>query len=314
MVKKKRTLKKSNARINKKYTFKCNNSDILNQLLTNFGFREETGNKIVDFSMWNTYISGDIKSKYKCINKKLVDPIDNKHIFYTIMKKYNLDNHTPKTYLVSELISDILERDKLYFLKYIHGAGGRSVYPVKTMDDIHRIVREDKLNYILQEEVPNMYLYKDKYKTTMRNYVLVSDKGIYFYNEGYVYIYKTKYDKENLDNSIHNNIFTQCDYEPLSKQYYYPEILPKLCEISSQLLHRYFRDIPLKDSYIILGIDFIIDKTYKPYLIEINGLPNLSSSCGEGSVKKQMIQDFVNLYVLPKVIGKRYKRGGWIKI
>ena len=62
MVKKKRTLKKSNARINKKYTFKCNNSDILNQLLTNFGFREETGNKIVDFSMWNTYISGDIKS------------------------------------------------------------------------------------------------------------------------------------------------------------------------------------------------------------------------------------------------------------
>ena len=63
MVKKKRTLKKSNARTNKKYTFKCNNSDILNQLLINLGFLEETGNKIVDFSMWNTYISGDIKSK-----------------------------------------------------------------------------------------------------------------------------------------------------------------------------------------------------------------------------------------------------------
>ena len=114
----------------------------------------------------------------------------------------------------------------------------------------------------------------------MRNYVLVSDKGIYFYNEGYVYIYKDEYNRYNLQNRIHNAIFTSCNYEPLSKQYYHQEILPKLCEISSQLLHRYFRDIPLKDlCYIILGIDFIIDKNYKPYLIEINGLPNLGNLC-----------------------------------
>ena len=48
-------------------------------------------------------------------------------------------------------------------------------------------------------------------------------------------------------------------------------------------------------------------------MIEVNAFPNLSK-VGEVSVKIKMLNDFVNLYVLPKVKGKRPKRGGWIKI
>ena len=306
----------------KVYSFNCNRSDIIKELLINLGFIEEKTKK-VDFSMWSGLHEPEPSpAKIKLIEKKYINNIDNKREFFKIMEQYKLTEYIPETYpYLSEVLPDMLDENKLYFLKYIHGSGGKDVYPVKTMDDINKIVKEDTSNYkidkqyfILQEEVPNMYLHKNNYKTTMRNYVLVCDKGIYFYNEGYVYIYTTKYDKKNLDNSIHNVIFTHCDYEPLSKQYYYQKILPELCKICSQLLHNYFRDIDLKDRYIILGIDFILDKNYKPFIIEINGFPNLSSSCGEGSVKRKMINDFINLYVLPKVKNKRVKMGGWIKI
>jgi len=321
MVNRKRTKKRSKNKRSKKkdatiYTFKCNLSDILTDLLTKLGFTEVKDDASVDFSMWDTYYAKDVESIIKVIERrKYINDIDNKREFFNKMKQYNLCEYIPKTYsYLSEVSPDMLVKDKIYFLKDIHGSGGKDVYPVKTIDDIHKIVKGNKSNYLLQEEVPDMYLHKGNYKTTMRNYVLVCDKGIYFYNEGYVYIYKNKYDKENLDNSIHNNIFTQCDYEPLSEQYYYQKILPNLCKICSQLLHKYFKDIPLKNRYIILGVDFILDQKYNPFIIEINGFPNLFSSCGEGSVKNQMINDFINLYVLPKVMGKQSKRGGWIKI
>lgn len=316
MVERKRKRKIKKTKKNDKiYTFKCNGSNIIKELLTKLGFNEEKEDNRVDFSFWDTYYANDIESKIKTIDIKYIDNLSNKREFFNIIQKYNLNEYIPKTYPnVFELTSDMLDIDKIYFLKYIHGSGGRDVYPVKTMDDIDHIVQYDKKDCILQEEVPNMYLHEGNYKTTMRNYVLVCDKGIYFYNDGYVYIYKNKYDKDNLDNSIHNDIFTQCDYEPLSKQYYYQKILPVLCKISSEILNNYFKDIDLKDRYIILGVDFILDKNYNPFIIEINGFPNLYSSCGEGSVKRQMINDFINLYVLPKVKNKRVKKGGWIKI
>jgi len=313
---KKRTKKKSKKSKNDKiYTFKSNRSDILKELLTKLGFTEEKNDKNVDFSMWDSYKVKDIESKIKLLEKKYINNIDNKREFFKTMEQYKLTEYIPKTYpYLSGVSSDMLDKDKIYFLKGIHGSGGKDVYPIKTMNDIHKIVKENKSNFLLQEEVPDMYLHEGNYKTTMRNYVLVCDKGIYFYNEGYVYIYTAKYDKKNLDNNIHNNIFTHCEYERLSKQYYYQKILPSLCKICSRLLHNYLKDIPLKDRYIILGIDFILDKKYNPFIIEINGFPNLYSSCGQGDVKRQMLNDFVNLYVLPKVKGKRSKRGGWIKI
>ena len=321
MVARKKTKKKSRKKNSKIYSFKCNRSDILKELLTKLGFIEEKNYKKVDFSMWDTYYAKDVESIIKVLEKNYINDIDNKRGFFNTMKQYNLSEYIPKTYpYLSEVSPDMLDKDKIYFLKGIHGSGGKDVYPIKTMDDIQKIVKENKSNYLLQEEVPDMYLHGGNYKTTMRNYVLVCDKGIYFYNDGYVYIYTAKYDKNTTDCDVHNTGSvcqyngTNCKYEPLSEQYYYQKILPSLCKICSQLLHKYFKDTPLKNRYIVLGIDFILDQKYNPFIIEINGFPNLYSSCGEGSVKKQMIQDFITLYILPKVIGKRSKRGGWIKI
>tara|TARA_B100001094_G_scaffold61423_1_gene57164 strand:+ start:3351 stop:4301 length:951 start_codon:yes stop_codon:yes gene_type:complete len=316
MVNKKKTKKKRQ----KIKTYKINQSSILKEILDRENFKEELAHKKVDFSAWDTYQASDILADIKFIKKEYLYDIDNKREFYMNMREYDLTEHTPITYpYLSQVSSNMFDKEKIYFLKNIHGSGGKDVFPVKTLEQIDSIVgSEDKDNFILQEEVPNMYLHNGS-KTTMRNYALVCDKGIYFYKEGYVYIYTAKHDRNTTDNQVHNTCSVgqydgkNCRYEKLSKQHYYKKIIHPLCDITSKLLHRYFKDITFKNRYIILGLDFIIDKNYKPYIIEVNAFPNLSK-VGEVYVKKKMLGDFVNLYVLPKVNNKRSKKGGWIKI
>ena len=182
---------------------------------------------------------------------------------------------------------------------------------VKCMNDIYNIVDGPLDNYLLQEEVPNMYLHNGS-KTTMRNYVLLCESGVYFYKEGYVYLYSNKYDRNSLNMKIHNDIFN-VNYDNLSKQHYYHKILPQLCHICSSILNPFLKEIPCNNQYILLGIDFIIDNDYKPYIIEINGFPCLDKH-GMVDVKYNMLNDFIKMYVLPKVSGSKPKLGGWLKI
>ena len=57
-----------------------------------------------------------------------------------------------------------------------------------------------------------------------------------------------------------------------------------------------------------------MDKDYKPYLIEINQMPNLYITDGESYIKKNMLNDFIKFYVLPKLTDKEHEIGGWLKI
>ena len=295
-----------------RYTFKCNNSSILKELLLRYGFKEELTDQCVDFSAWDTYKVANINSSIQFIDRKYVSPIDNKRSFYDIIKKYDLQEHIPITFpYVNDINDSMLDISKLYFLKSIHGSGGKDVYPVKCMTDIHNIVKGPLDNYLLQEEVPNMYLHNGC-KTTMRNYVVLCESGVYLYKDGYVYLYPNKYDRNDLDMKIHNDIFN-VNYDNLSNQPYYYKIFPKLCHICSSILNPYLKEIPCYNQYIILGIDFIIDNDYKPYIIEINGFPCLAKS-GVIEVKYNMLNDFITMYVLPKVSGSKPKLGGWIKI
>ena len=83
--------------------------------------------------------------------------------------------------------------------------------------------------------------------------------------------------------------------------------------VCSSILNPYLKEIPCHNKYIILGIDFIIDNDHKPYIIEINGFPNLYST-GMVDVKYNMLNDFIKMYVLPKISGNKQRLGGWLKI
>jgi hypothetical protein len=157
----------------KKLTFKCNNSSFLKKILIDQRFKEINKNEstCVDFSMWDTYFSGNICSTIKLLERNYVKPIDDKRMFYLLGEKYNLLNNIPKTFTdITNLTDEMLDPSKIYFLKSVYGSAGKDVYPVKTMDHVYNIVKGSLDNYILQEEVPNMYLHKGK-KTSMRIFV-----------------------------------------------------------------------------------------------------------------------------------------------
>jgi hypothetical protein len=302
-------------------TFKCNYAKAdLNKFFKEYGFRDPKEGESIDFSLWDTYKNKPIDSKIILNDYKYIFNLDSKRQLYNNIEKLKLLQYIPKTFpYVSELTDDMLDDNKIYFLKLISGSGGKDVHAIKSMKEIYTIIskkqpehKKNINNYLLQEEVPNMYLHNG-YKTGMRNYILVCDTGIYFYKEGYIHIYEKIYNNKELDNSVHNDLFN-CKYENLSNQSYYKIILPQLYHICSELLTPYFKNISFNNKYFILGIDFIIDTDYKPYLIEINGHPNLAFDCGLLSVKKDMLNDFIKFYVLPKLTNKKPEIGGWVKI
>ncbi len=291
-------------------TFHCNRSKLLSDILKERGFIQIDcrSHRPSDISLWDPYKTCEIQSRVRCIDRKVLNPLDNKRDMYLKLQKMGRTSFLPPTFpYASQLSSTDLDPRKLYFLKMIHGAGGKDVHPVKTLRDIRKIVSGSLENYIVQEEVPNMMLH-DGCKTTMRMYVCIADGRVYLYDDGYVYLYKVKYDRDRLDLTIHNDIFN-VRYEPFSQQPYYDAVLPKLRSICKQTVTPFLRG-PKKDRFRILGIDFILDESLKPYLIEVNSYPNLNYD-GCIVVKKQMVYDFVTMYVLPKLQKTPIKRGGW---
>ena len=290
-------------------TFNCNRSNILCDILSKYQCKNCKNASHVDFSMWDTYKHQNISSNVSCIPRKYINLIDNKRTFYNYICSLNLQKYIPTTFpYLSQVTHSDLNPSSLYFLKEINGSGGKDVFPVKTMSDIHNLVKGPFDNYLLQEEVPNMYLHNG-YKTTMRNYVLLCEYGVFLYKDGNVYINKIPYTKDSLDIQIHNDVLRSAG-ERFSQQPYYRKIFPKLCKICSDLLIPFLKKIPCHNHYIILGIDFIIDNNYKPYIIEINGFPNLSDNrCPE--VKTDMLHDFIKFYILPKLRKITPQQGKW---
>jgi len=97
-----------------------------------------------------------------------------------------------------------------------------------------------------------------------------------------------------------------------------------MISICSKLFTPYCKElsekVSIKNQFIILGLDFIIDKDYKPYLIEINTTPAIEVSSNNGTplIKEDMLDDFIKLYVLPKLKNKgpleNPEKNNWIKL
>jgi len=294
------------------YTFKCNNSSILKELLGNYGFKEEVTDKCVDFSAWDTYKAPNCSSCIQFIDRNIMNIADNKKSMYIKLKELNKLQYTPKTFTNWNKINDtMLDKSKLYFLKYIHGSGSNDVFVVKSMKDIDKIIKDSNKyeldNCILQEEVPNMLLYNG-YKIESRLYVLVCNKNVYLYNDGFIYIYNNKYNKDNIDKSIHINPWV--NYEFYSKMPFYNNTISAVVKLCKECITPFILNSNI-NHYKILGIDIIWDKDYKPYLIEINCNPNLGK-IGLVQVKYNMLDDFIKFYILSKLNIRKSINKNWI--
>lgn len=303
--------------INRQKKYLINRSNTLKKILNKNGWVEGDINEPVDFSYWDVYDAKGVrvKSNISIFPVKITSIMDNKKSMYEILERNNLTSFLPKTYTnIDNIDKNIFNNDNLYFLKESGGSGGKAVTAINSYEQMTEIMSKKRGEYILQEEVPNMYL-DNGYKTALRIYILITDElKIYIYKEAKVYIYKQLYSKNNLDNNIHNSTYNS-NYEYFTEKDYYKIVFDKIKDICLMVTDIFLKNVKEKNRYQIMGYDFIIDKEFNPYLIEINTMPNLAAAGGRGIVQElntRLINDFVNLYLYPKIDECKPIHGDWI--
>ena len=140
-----------------------------------------------------------------------------------------------------------------------------------------------------------MYLHNNKYKCVIRTYTLVYNNKHYVYNDSKFDVYINEYSKTDTSNSIHNDEWNSVRHKNLIDMPFNSKVFVQIKNICKKL-NVFFENIDTTNNFIILGIDFILDKDYKPYLIEVNAYPNLAES-KEQPLKNRMLEDFAELVI-----------------
>lgn len=293
----------------KKKTYLINRSSILKNILDKNDWIEGNINETVDFSYWDVVTAKNLRvdSEISTFPRNITNRIDNKKTMYLELRKNNLTHFLPITYTELEFIDkSIFTNNKIFFLKKHNGSGGKDVVAINNFDQFERLVNNNHKDYILQEEVNNMYL-ENNHKTSLRIHVLLTEKlEIYIHKEGKVYIYPNEYDKQKLDNATHNSTYNS-EYKKFSTMYYYEDTFNKIKDITFLCITPFIKNIKLTNSYHILGLDYILDNDFNPFLIEVNTYPNISPGNSiVRDINTSMIKDFYELYI------KKTKKHNWI--
>ena len=278
--------------------FQINRSPILKKILIDKGWKEDDDNDNIDFSYFDTYKANrqGRSAKLMVIPRKITNIIDNKKTMYNTLLKNNLTDFLPKTYTdLKNINPEIFKYDKIFFLKKHNENGNKGVYVIKSLIEMNNICNNKYEEYILQEEVPNMFLYNNKYKCVIRSYGLIYDNNNYIYNDSKFDIYINEYSKTNTSNSIHNDEWNSVKHNNLINMPFNSKVFVEIKNICNKL-NIFFDSFNSTNRFIILGYDFILDKDYKPYFIEVNAYPNLLYS-KEQPLKNKMLNDFAELVI-----------------
>jgi len=235
---------------------------------------------IVNVDYFKGSILSNIDNRNNCIDNLLAD-------------RLNLHNNCPIRYrpqgyiIKNNCIEDIdLKKSHkcIWFLKENNSAYSKGISVCNNIQDVIQNIKPDK-EYILQRNIPNLLLYKNK-KFHIRIYLLSHyiDDTYYFYTyrDGVVIISKNKYrGAKNMDKSIHvttsRAINDALDYKKsnLYKQYHY-KIQNSIKSLLKNIDHKLTKCD--KNNYSLYGIDILLNKKKNPYILEVNIGPVIEES------------------------------------
>jgi GR25 family glycosyltransferase involved in LPS biosynthesis len=296
-----------------KYTYYCKNNS-LNSVMDKDIFIKSDIDNNVDFS-YNIHINHH-NNRFQNYRMDEVAFIDNKKIFFN--KIINYKNNIPETFF--DVKSLIVKPDTNYFLKYAGNNGGKQVHIYNNIDDIKNHIINDNRPYIIQEEVKNILLIKNK-KFVLRNWIVLVDDEFYITTDGVCIIHEKDYDKFNIDRKIHiEHDISKITYEPYNKMYFYDTTFKKLYDLLTDICNNIIKkNLIMRDNcYQILGLDIIFDNKLIPYIIEINSWPNMSVPRGiYKSTRDKLVQEFfTNFYngiVLKKILNQKINETAYFK-
>lgn len=239
--------------------------------------------------------------------------------------------------------------NSLWILKPSNKSQGQGIVLVNKLNKIKKLSFQTKTvtennttvtineTYVISKYLENPLLVSGK-KFDMRIYVLVTSfhpLKVYLYRQGFCRFTNEKYslDVNEIDNIfIHlTNVAIQKKYEKYNSSHGGKWSLKNL-EMFLEMNFGYdkaekcFNDIKNviisslksvqgvmhsdKHCYECYGYDIILDANLKPWLIEINASPSLSTTTqGDYILKKQLINDIVNIVITDKWIDEKGKPG-----
>lgn len=286
----------------------------------------------------NNVVIPKFVNRYKKFNVMLKSyELDRKDLLYNNYKlmqnEYPEDfNYMPETYtsenkdiFIEKYKYNKISKDNLWLIKPKNNSGGRKISFLKNINDI-------KINDIITKYISEPLLI-NKRKFDFRIYLLVTGHDplkIYIYQEGLIRLSAEEYD---LDLNDLNNLKKHLTNTAINKNnkngYKNNDILMSLSKVKNYLQENYNMDFniiweQIKDfsikSFISInhleineekkykihsnnlfefyGIDVMIDKNFKPWLIEINPTPDidiLKSVIHDRNLKYKLMHDMFNI-------------------
>lgn len=238
------------------------------------------------FSYWCRFFGenpDETNGTIKLIEPAIYNDLESKSKLNGLVTDAGIHEVFPATY--TRVADALAHRDpvNIWFIKPVHLSGGRGI----------RVISRDELAgfnlpqfHIIQEGVDEIALIGGR-KFTARIYVLIWNKKVFMFNDGFVLIHGHKYTPGSTDYGIqvdHRGFQEDKEggvtMEKLSDLNIHSHILVKGARAVQQLGPVFKEALEASSplSYILLGIDLLVLKTSDIRFIEINAIPNFIHS------------------------------------
>ena len=199
----------------------------------------------------------------------------------TYVVRFNKKNGTHEfdEFQSPRVLSNPTSADEIacYFLKDDEADYGTGVFAFKTIEECLQNCKSGK-QYVIQPHVCNPLLYEG-HKFSVRVYgLVVSPPGperrlnIFVYKDGYLAVAKQEWNVDDLSNE--SQVTTDRSLR-LSKWEHYEDVIEKLYDATKRVLYAASKEFVVgrKRTWELFGLDYLIDSSLKPWLLEVNSGP-----------------------------------------
>ena len=262
-------------------------SSIFEKAIAGIGFADIDLQCPVILSYWDTYF-GELPALpagmkdarvLRVIEKTAINPLSNKKKMPKMLAEAGKSHVAPPTYdSIDEAMTHAGEEVSIWFFKSAYGTGGMNMFCVST-DDLSET--ELPQHHVIQAGVQNLALIDGK-KFTTRIYVLIWNGATYLYDNGFLMIHGIAYNEASTDYKVqidhlgYDNPDGAVKMKQLVNYEEYEKFAPRFTELIREInpIFAEAKAASDRDSFILLGIDILLQASGDIKLIEINTFPN----------------------------------------
>ena len=241
------------------------------------------------FSYWCKFYGenpDEQEDSIKLIEPEIYNKLESKGSVSKLLKKHGIEDVFPATFMsvkaAISYVKDTTNPVNIWFVKPFHLSGGRDIQVVSTANLPN--FELPKFN-IIQAGVENIQLIESK-KFTARVYLLIWNKQLYLFDDGFVLIHAPTYEAGSTDYRVqvdhrgYQSEKSAVEMKLMSDLPQFDGMMTKARESLLQMMPVFEEAITASSEkrYILLGLDFLLLKDDNIKFIEINAIPNFIHS------------------------------------